>query len=118
MANIDENPDNLNEEDEVVTTDDVAGDGEDQNEFNTGEDGELTTVETDETETDGAGSVPTPTVETEELDETPEEKEEEVDPNETRICQGLFAAYPVSDYTQNKKYSDTYLKQKGLFKEE
>lgn len=114
MANIDENPDNLNEEDEVVKTDDVAGDGGDQNEFNTGEDGELTTIETDETE--GASKVLTPTVETEELDETLEE--EEVDPNSTRICQGLYAAYPVSDFTQNKKYSDTYLKQKGLFKEE
>lgn len=35
-----------------------------------------------------------------------------------RQCQGLFVMKEASEFTQNEKYSDEYLKSKGLFKGE
>ena len=40
---------------------------------------------------------------------------EEDDPRQ--YCNGLFAWFNKSDFTQDDRYSDVYLKQKGLFKE-
>lgn len=60
----------------------------------------------------------------EELNQTIADAEAELkalpkdEPEEVRECKGLFMRLPVSSFTQNKKYSDDYLKSKGLFKEE
>ena len=85
---------------ENVGTDDVSGD-------------EVTTTEevsNDETET-------TPTV-----DETPIPTEPVIEEPKAKLarkqCQGTFAMMDGEDFTQNEKYSDTYLKSKGLFKGE
>lgn len=32
----------------------------------------------------------------------------------TQYCHGSFTVRPASDFTRNEKYSDTYLKSKGL----
>lgn len=50
-------------------------------------------------------------------DPVKEEDEPEEDQDALRKCKGLFADFPVSDYTQDKRYSDTYLKQRNLYKE-
>lgn len=34
-----------------------------------------------------------------------------------QYCEGLFSMLTVADFTQDPKYSDEYLKSKGLFKE-
>jgi len=39
-------------------------------------------------------------------------------PKPRKQCQGLFMMIDGDDFTQNEKYSDTYLKSKGLFKGE
>lgn len=55
----------------------------------------------------------------EELDVVGDVEVEIEEPKETmRECKGLFAKYPVEDFTQDEKYCDTYLKQRGLFKGE
>lgn len=57
----------------------------------------------------------TETTETEETEEIPEEQETV---EEIRECKGLFIRIPASEFTQNERYSDRYLKSKGLFKED
>ncbi len=61
-------------------------------------------------------TVDTVTEEDVEEAETDETEEDEKVLTGNRQCKGLFAMYPVSDFTQDENYSDTYLKQRGLFK--
>ncbi len=35
-----------------------------------------------------------------------------------QYCNGYFAFYPASDFTQDEDYCDTFLKLKGLFKDD
>ena len=96
MAEIEHNENPILEEEEGTILEDetVTGDGIVDETIST----VTNTVEEDETEV-----------------ETEEEEEKEV---ETRECKGLFARLPVTEFTQNEKYSDRYLKSKGLFKEQ
>ncbi len=47
-----------------------------------------------------------------------DEDDGEIDEDAPQYCNGLFITGKASDFTQNPKYSDEYLKQKGLFKED
>ncbi len=61
--------------------------------------------------------VSSPAEETLDVSEIGEEVEKE--PKEvSRYCKGTFCWHPVEDFTQNKDYSDPYLKSKGLFLDE
>jgi len=71
-----------------------------------------------ESETDEIINVIVP--ETDEVEPEPLEKTEDVDPigDECECyCYGFFVKAPRTAFTQNPKYSDAYLKSKGLFRE-
>ncbi len=89
---------------------------EEQPEFN--EDNELIEeLESDEPDVSSDTPVETSVVVEDDDGEYDNVEVPEGETEKTRMCLGLFAKLAISDFTQNKNYSDTYLKAKGLFKE-
>ena len=96
--------------------------------LNTSSEEESKEEENDQPETEEKKSTETEELETlgEDLVDNDNFIEPEVDTNEfvgedpdaIRECKGMFIRIPASNFTQNEKYCDEYLKSKGLFKED